>query len=74
MREIDNTSICMKNGIAVYPVGVKGGRKSDWQIEYSEFGVVKQRFKKILTTSKQVNDAMRKTYKFLADEILNQKL
>ena len=65
-RTDDNTSICMKNGILVYPVGLKG---NNWKIEYSKNGKVIKTFDKVLTNNKQIQDAMKKTYKFLAEQL-----
>jgi hypothetical protein len=58
-------SICFMNKIKVYPV--IAGKKH--QIEYSKDDVVQTRYKKILG-KKEVNDAMTKTYFFLAKQLI----
>ena len=60
------SAICIRRGILVYPV-VIGGRH---QIEYSNNGISQTRYKKILKTPKEINEAMTKTYIFLAKKLL----
>ena len=63
---IDNiVSLCMKNGIKVYPVSFNKNHK----IEYSRNGIVTKTFDKILKTPKEVSNAMIKTYIYLAERI-----
>jgi len=64
MQIEDAVSLCMKNGIKVYPVS--SGRYH--KIEYSLNSVPKQRYSKVLDTPKKVSDAMIKTYLYLAEK------
>lgn len=66
MREVDPMSICIKNGIRVYPVRSECG---NFQIEYSVNHVVEKRFPKIISKQKDVSNAMRKTYEFLGSKL-----
>jgi len=62
--------ICFDNKIAVYPVIFNKKHK----IEYSINGIPKKRYDKILTTSKSVDEAMSKTYIFLAEKLNSEKI
>lgn len=57
-------SLCFANNIKVYPINVG----KTFYIEYSGVGEP-VRFKKPLETSKEVVDAMIKTYLFLAKKL-----
>lgn len=52
-------SLCLKNGIKVYPI-CKHGK---WKIQ-SEFNGRKKTFDKVLSGHKEVNEAMKKTYEY----------
>lgn len=62
--------ICFDEDIRVYPV-ISG---KNHQIEYSEKGVVKVKYTKILKSTKTVNEAITKTYIFLANELQQKKI
>jgi hypothetical protein len=59
-------SICFKKGIKVYPVKVGG----TWRIEYKEDGRPAFRYEKALKEGLDTNNAMSKTYFFLAKKII----
>lgn len=65
MKPDEACKICLDKGIKVYPV-VSGNY---FQIEYSVNNKPKKRFEKVLRKSKDVNDAMTKTYIYLAKKI-----
>ena len=65
-REIDPMSICIKNGIRVYPVRSECG---NFQIEYSVDKVPTKKFQKIISKQRDISDAMRKTYEFLGSKL-----
>tara|TARA_R110002020_G_scaffold453632_2_gene668629 strand:- start:2827 stop:3042 length:216 start_codon:yes stop_codon:yes gene_type:complete len=60
--------ICFKEKIAVYPII----KSKEHKIEYSVNGVVEKRYSKILSTKKQVNEAVKKTYIYLANSIVKK--
>jgi len=59
-------SICFKKGIKVYPVKVGG----TWRINVKEEGKSPIRYNKSVTEGKETNEAMTKTYIFLAKKII----
>ena len=65
MQIEDAVSLCMKNGIKVYPVSFNNNHK----IEYSRNGIPEKTFDKVLINSKEVNNAIIKTYIYLAKRI-----
>lgn len=69
MNEHDACKICFDEGIEVYPVIVG----KNHQIEYTKNGIIQKRYSKLLTTPKKVNDAMSKTYIFLAKKIMGRE-
>lgn len=69
MKINEALKICFSNDIKVYPV-VNG---KFHQIEYSQKDVIKKKYSKILKTPKTLDEAMRKTYIFLAKKIQEKK-
>tara|TARA_R110000851_G_scaffold332337_1_gene508160 strand:- start:3955 stop:4164 length:210 start_codon:yes stop_codon:yes gene_type:complete len=61
-------STCIGRGIKVYPIAIS---KNSIFIESSNDGLIK-RYSKELKSLKEINEALRKTYIFLAEKILKE--
>lgn len=57
-------SACFKNGIKVYPVRKNGS----WRVQ-SQFNGRKKTFDKDLKTTKELNEALTKTYKYYYNKL-----
>lgn len=54
--------ICFKKGVTVYPTNTK-------QVEYATNGIPTKRYKRVLGNKKEMNEALTKTYIFLAETL-----